>query len=259
VGGLVHLHEPEERFEVPLSVANQAAAFDRISRSSFSLRFSRRNRDSSSRSAVVNPPSPLPASRLSCRTHSEIDHAVGPNSFANDAGLRPLRTKSTICRLNSGVYLTLLVAISNTSKANHEVSTETGQLQELKIPIINQTIESAEAAFILELAVLAIECLIFVLLDSINLMLLSQIKNDEDIDSLDLILFYRSPFSFALGLAWLLFPLGITAMNMYGFYALPMSQWRSLLGFLVIFFIPTIVGFSISRARRVRDTYFEHC
>src|SRR5450631_1237385 len=128
VGGLVHLHEPEERFEVPLSVANQAAAFDRISRSSLSLRFSRRNRDSSSRSAVVNPPSPLPASRLSCRTHSEIDHAVGPNSFESDAGLRPLRAKSTICRLNSGVYLTLLVAISNTSISNHEVSTKPGQL-----------------------------------------------------------------------------------------------------------------------------------
>ena len=38
MGGLVHLHEPEERFEVPLSVANQAAAFERISRSSLSLR-----------------------------------------------------------------------------------------------------------------------------------------------------------------------------------------------------------------------------
>ena len=33
MGGLVHLHEPEERFEVPLSVANQAAAFFNMSRS----------------------------------------------------------------------------------------------------------------------------------------------------------------------------------------------------------------------------------
>src|SRR6266404_596051 len=129
VGGLVHLHEPEERFEVPLSVANQAAAFDRISRSSLSLRFSRRNRDSSSRSTEVNPPSPLPASRLACLTHNPIVQGVGPNSFDNDAAVLPPRTKSTICRLNSGVYRTVLLAISNTSIANHEVSTKPGQLQ----------------------------------------------------------------------------------------------------------------------------------
>jgi transposase-like protein len=129
VGGLVRLHEPEERFEVPLSVANQAAAFERISRSSLSLRFSRRNRDNSSRSGVVRPPSALPPSRCACLTHNEIDQAVGPNSFASNAGLRPLRTKSTICRLNSGVYRTPFSAISNTSIANIGVSTKTGQLQ----------------------------------------------------------------------------------------------------------------------------------
>jgi hypothetical protein len=41
-----------------VSRANQAAAFDRISCSSLSWRFSRRSRPSSSRSAVVRPPSP---------------------------------------------------------------------------------------------------------------------------------------------------------------------------------------------------------
>src|SRR3984957_15667537 len=129
VGGLVHLHEPEERFEVPLSVANQAAAFERISRSSLSLRFSRRSRPNSSRSAVVNPPSPLPASRFACRTHNPIVQGVGPNSFDNDPAVLPPRTRSTICRLNSGVYRTVLLAISNTSISNHEVSTKPGQLQ----------------------------------------------------------------------------------------------------------------------------------
>lgn len=44
MGGLVHLYKPKERFDVPLSAANQAAAFQRISCSSFSLRFSQRNR-----------------------------------------------------------------------------------------------------------------------------------------------------------------------------------------------------------------------
>src|SRR5258708_4438345 len=114
VGGLVHLHEPEERFEVPLSVANQAAAFDRISRSSFSLRFSRRSRDNSSRSPVVNPPSPWPASRLPCRTHSAIVQGVGPYSFDKDLDVLPLCAKSTICRLNSGAYRTLCAAMLTT-------------------------------------------------------------------------------------------------------------------------------------------------
>src|SRR5580658_2489560 len=134
VGGLVRFHEPEERFEVPLSVANQAAAFERISRSSFSLRFSRRSRDSSSRSVLVKPPSPLPASRASCLTHSAMLQAVGPNSFARDAALRPERTKSTICRLNSGVYRIVLTAMKNTSESNVEVSTKAGQVQPSREP-----------------------------------------------------------------------------------------------------------------------------
>lgn len=114
MGGLVYLHEPKERFEVPLSVSNQAAAFERISRSSFSLRFSRCNCASSCRSAVVNPPSPLPASRLSSRIHSAIVQSVGPYSFAKDRTVLPLQAKTTICRLNSGVYRVLLDAIANT-------------------------------------------------------------------------------------------------------------------------------------------------
>src|SRR5579871_2134741 len=129
MGGLVGSYESEERFEVPLSCANQAAAFERISRSSLSLRFSRRSRLSSSRSALVKPPSPLPASRASCFNHSEMVQAVGPNSLESDAGVRPERTRSTICRLNSGVYRTDLSAIVDSSKTNHEVSTKAGQVQ----------------------------------------------------------------------------------------------------------------------------------
>src|SRR5207302_11012139 len=135
VGGLVRLHESEERFGVAgFSVANQAAAFARISRSSLSLRFSRRSRVSSSRSALVKPPSPLPRSRASCLTHSEIVQAVGPNSRDSSAGVRPLRTKSTIWRLNSGAYRTVFFsAIVNPSKPYVEVSTQAGQLQIAKL------------------------------------------------------------------------------------------------------------------------------
>mgnify|MGYP003489111269 len=71
MGSLIHLHEPEERFEGPFSVANQAAAFERMSRSSFSRRFSRRNRINSSRSELERPPL-LPESRSECLTQSPI-------------------------------------------------------------------------------------------------------------------------------------------------------------------------------------------
>jgi len=128
-GGLVHLDESEERFEVTLlSIANQAAALKRISRSSFSRLTSRRKRRSSSRSPLVRPPSPPPAFRASGLTYSATVHAEGPNSLAKEAGLRPALTKSTICRLKSAVYRTVRSAI-NTSVPYVEVSTKAGQLQ----------------------------------------------------------------------------------------------------------------------------------
>src|SRR5690606_22636000 len=133
MGSLIRLHEPEERFEGPFSVANQAAAFERMSRSSFSRRFSRRRRCSSSRSALVSPPSPLPASRWACLTQSPIVQAEGPNSLDSDAGVRPVPTNATICRLNSGAYRTVLSAMVNSSKSNDEVSTKPGQLQRFSV------------------------------------------------------------------------------------------------------------------------------
>ena len=54
---LVRTHELEDPDAiVPVSRANQAAARERMSRSSRSCLFSRRNRASSSRSAAVSPP-----------------------------------------------------------------------------------------------------------------------------------------------------------------------------------------------------------
>src|SRR6185437_15150416 len=70
---LVIAHELEPLCGIVfVSRANQAAAFDRISRSSLSWRFSRRSRLSSSRSAVVRPPSPRPALRSDDTYHAEI-------------------------------------------------------------------------------------------------------------------------------------------------------------------------------------------
>src|SRR6202011_17431 len=66
---LVIAHEPEPFAGIAfVSRANQAAAFERISRSSRSWRFSRRRRQSSSRSAVVRPPLPRPALCSLCPT-----------------------------------------------------------------------------------------------------------------------------------------------------------------------------------------------
>src|ERR1022692_1528996 len=127
-GGLVHSHEPEERFGVALlSFANQAAAFDKISRSSFSCRFSRRSRVSSSRSLVVRPPSPRLASRSACLTHFRIVQSVGPNSLDRSPYLRPAQTNSTICLQNSAGYFVPLFAIADSFSVDTEVSRKAGQ------------------------------------------------------------------------------------------------------------------------------------
>src|SRR6516162_8099655 len=102
--GLIFAHEPEP-FDgiVFVSRANQAAAFERISLSSLSWRFSRLSWLSSSRSAVVRPSPRRPASHSACPTQFLIDCAVGSNSCASSSGERPARTSSTIWRRNSGV------------------------------------------------------------------------------------------------------------------------------------------------------------
>jgi hypothetical protein len=87
----------------------EAAAFERISRSSLSLRFSRRNRGSSSRSAEVNPPSPWPASRLACSSHNPIVQGVGPNSFDNDEK----------CRAEHGPQACGRLGVTGTGDAGH--------------------------------------------------------------------------------------------------------------------------------------------
>jgi hypothetical protein len=102
--GLILAHEPEPFGGIVfVSRANQAAAFDRISLSSLSWRFSRRSWLSSSRSAVVSPLPPRPASHSAWPTQFLIDCAVGSNSCASSSGKRPARTSSTIWRRNSGV------------------------------------------------------------------------------------------------------------------------------------------------------------
>src|SRR5712691_8240726 len=105
VHGLIRVHELERRDGTePVSVANQAAAFDSISRSSRSTRFSRRKRLSSSRSAVVSPSRRRPSSSPACLTHLRIALAEASNSRANCAIGRPVRANSMIRRRYSGAY-----------------------------------------------------------------------------------------------------------------------------------------------------------
>src|SRR6266851_3875632 len=105
VHGLIRVHELERRDGTePVSVANQAAAFDSISRSSRSTRFSRRSRLSSSRSAVVSPSLRRPSSSPSCLTHWRIALAEASNSRANCAIGRPVRANSMMRRRYSGAY-----------------------------------------------------------------------------------------------------------------------------------------------------------
>src|ERR1700737_936939 len=105
VYGLIRVHELERRDGTePVSVANQAAAFDSISRSSRSTRFSRRSRLSSSRSAVVSPSLRSLSSSPACLTHWRIALAEASNSRANCAIGRPVRANSMIRRRYSRAY-----------------------------------------------------------------------------------------------------------------------------------------------------------
>src|ERR1700674_2761492 len=105
VDGLIRVHELERRDGVePVSVANQAAAFDSISRSSRSTRFSRRSRLSSARSSVVKPSLRKPSSRAACWTHLRMALADGSNSRASSLILRPARANSMIRRRYSPAY-----------------------------------------------------------------------------------------------------------------------------------------------------------
>ena len=102
---LVLAHELEDfPGTEPVSRANQAVAFARISRSRFSCRFSRRSRPSSFRSVLVNPSARRPSSRSACLTQLRIDCAVGSNSRPSSSGALPARTSSTIRARYSGGY-----------------------------------------------------------------------------------------------------------------------------------------------------------
>src|SRR5258706_1673818 len=90
IGGLVGAHELEPLGGITsVSRANQAAAFERISRSIRSCLFSRRKRLSSSRSPVAKPSGLTPSSRSACLTHVLIVSAFGSNSRERSCGVRP--------------------------------------------------------------------------------------------------------------------------------------------------------------------------
>src|SRR6266540_5031879 len=126
--GLVRAYEEEDLFDFfSVSCANQAAAFDRISRSSFSRAFSRRSRASSSRSSVRRPSVRVPSSSSACLTQFRIDCADGSNSRARSCALRPARTSRTICCRNSPEYPFRLPIVD--SSPYPQVSTKPGQLQ----------------------------------------------------------------------------------------------------------------------------------
>jgi hypothetical protein len=83
-------------------VAEQVAAFARISRSMRSCLISRRKRANSCFSSVVRPSERCPASISACLNQLRMLSAVGSNSSASSFGVRPARTSSTICWRNSG-------------------------------------------------------------------------------------------------------------------------------------------------------------
>src|SRR5229473_2082440 len=117
VYGLIRVHELERRDGTePVSVANQAAAFDSISRSS--------------RTAVVSPSLRRPSSSPACLTHLRIALAEASNSRANCATGRPARANSMIRRRYSGAYGGWVLGIGGLLLLFSQTpSTKPGQLQ----------------------------------------------------------------------------------------------------------------------------------
>ena len=132
----------EESERESVSRANQAAAFDRMSRSSRNCLFSRRSRVNSSRSAAVRPgatSSRRPSFRSAWATHARMEWPLGSNSRARSSGLRPARTRSTICRRNSGEYGGRVLGIGNTSGKSsgvHQTSQGVHQTGSIPIPVL---------------------------------------------------------------------------------------------------------------------------
>src|SRR6266851_1230181 len=115
--GLIRVHELERRDGTePVSVANQAAAFDSISRSS--------------RSAVVSPSLRRPSSSPAYWTHWRIALAEASNSRANCAIGRPVRASSMMRRRYSGAYGGWVLGIGDLLLPfSPTPSTKPGQLQ----------------------------------------------------------------------------------------------------------------------------------
>lgn len=87
----------------------------------------------SSRSALVRPSLPpgtgLPRSRASCAIQSEMLWALGPNSRASPAGVRPAQANSTICYRNCSAYDGLVLGTLGLLSLNGKVSVKRGQIQ----------------------------------------------------------------------------------------------------------------------------------
>ena len=100
------------------SPGEETAALRRISHSSRRSRFSRRNRRSSSRSAVVKPSWRRPASRSARLTHSWPAVSVSSSSLATWPTVLPVeRTSSTTSALYSGGRTGVVVASDSISRA----------------------------------------------------------------------------------------------------------------------------------------------
>jgi hypothetical protein len=112
-----------------VSRANQAAAFDSMSRSVSSCRTRLRSRAISSRSLDVKPSLRAPASTSACLSQFRIVCCPTWNSAARSSDRRPERASSMILDRNSSGYARgRFLAMGGSFSAKRKVSTEPGQL-----------------------------------------------------------------------------------------------------------------------------------
>ena len=127
--------------------------------------------------------------------------------------------------------------------------------REFEAPFIKQPLERDTAAVVLSLVNIGPLALLFVLMDSIWILVRewTEREDDPEPEPLDWIMFYRSKWGFILGVAWLAAPVAMLVATIVS--SEDASYQRSLF-FTIVFVMTTILaGMSVWRARQIRRAY----
>jgi hypothetical protein len=127
--------------------------------------------------------------------------------------------------------------------------------REVEVPVLKQSIEPNDVILVLELATVFPLAILFVLLDSMTLVL-RKVKGDgKSIDPLDCIFFYRSWSAIPVSVIWLLSPLGLMLSQAIPIY-LTHDSIEAVIAYRLVFWsILVLVPACLFRAWTARSVY----